>query len=231
MEQEIDRKELVKAIDTFLSVLSAEKRGIFVRRYWYFDNVPEIASRFGMTENNVSVTLNRIRLANNNGRYCFNPELNVRIDVQEFQKLEALLAVLPTEDAIQKTLEDMVAMYKGSIILTKNSPRWMVTNRHHMQNHYLKAVNRLLNIYFKKNDFSSLHEYAARSMRIIPNNVVGYYWKLRSYRKLGIVENEDSLLENAKLCLPEDIFERLKSRIDRMDDENPDEIYEADYYI
>lgn len=62
-------------------------------------------------------------------------------------------------------------------------------------------------------------------------NVVGYYWKLRSYRKLGIVENEDSLLENAKLCLPEDIFERLKSRIDRMDDENPDEIYEADYYI
>lgn len=170
-------------------------------------------------------------IANNNGRYCFNSELNVRIDVQEFLKLEALLAVLPTEDAVQKILEDMVAMYRGPIILTKDSPRWMVTNRHHMQNHYLKAVNRLLNIYFKKNDFTSLHEYAARSMRIIPNNVVGYYWKLRSYRKLGIIENEESLLENAKLCLPEDIYERLKSRIDRMDDENPDEIYEADYYI
>lgn len=61
-EQVIDRRELVTAIDTFLSVLSAEKRGIFVRRYWYFDSVSEIASRFGMTENNVSVTLNRIRL-------------------------------------------------------------------------------------------------------------------------------------------------------------------------
>lgn len=61
-EQALDRKELVKAIDTFLGVLSPEKRGIFVRRYWYFDSVSEIASRFGMTENNVSVTLNRIRL-------------------------------------------------------------------------------------------------------------------------------------------------------------------------
>lgn len=62
VEQAFDRKELVKAIDTFLSGLPAEKRGIFVRRYWYFDSVSEIASRFGMTENNVSVTLNRIRL-------------------------------------------------------------------------------------------------------------------------------------------------------------------------
>lgn len=62
VEQVIDRRELVTTIDTFLSVLSAEKRGIFVRRYWYFDSVSEIASRFGMTENNVSVTLNRICL-------------------------------------------------------------------------------------------------------------------------------------------------------------------------
>lgn len=62
VEQEIDRKELVKAIDTFLSTLSAEKRGIFLRRYWFFDNISDIASRFGMTENNVSVTLNRLRL-------------------------------------------------------------------------------------------------------------------------------------------------------------------------
>lgn len=62
VEQEIDRRELVSAIDTFLGTLPAEKRGIFLRRYWYFDSVSEIASRFGMTENNVSVTLNRIRL-------------------------------------------------------------------------------------------------------------------------------------------------------------------------
>lgn len=62
VEQGVDRKELVNVIDTFLGTLSSEKRGIFVCRYWYFDSVSEIASRFGMTENNVSVTLNRICL-------------------------------------------------------------------------------------------------------------------------------------------------------------------------
>lgn len=62
VEQEIDRRELVKAIDAFLGALSAEKRGVFLRRYWYFDSISDIASRFGMTESNVSVTLNRLRL-------------------------------------------------------------------------------------------------------------------------------------------------------------------------
>ena len=62
VEQEVDRKELINAIDTFLSRLSIEKRNIFVCRYWYFDSISAIASRFGITENNVSVTLNRLRL-------------------------------------------------------------------------------------------------------------------------------------------------------------------------
>jgi RNA polymerase sigma-70 factor (ECF subfamily) len=62
VEEEIHRKELVKAIDTFLGMLSAEKRGIFVRRYWYFDSISAIASSFGMTENSVSVNLNRMRM-------------------------------------------------------------------------------------------------------------------------------------------------------------------------
>lgn len=64
--QEIDRRELIRAIDAFLGTQSAEKRGIFVRRYWYFDSISDIAARFEMTENNVSVTLKRIRFKLNN---------------------------------------------------------------------------------------------------------------------------------------------------------------------
>lgn len=61
VEQEIDRRELVKAIDEFLNRLPTDKRRIFLCRYWYFDSIADIADRFGMTENNVSVTLNRLR--------------------------------------------------------------------------------------------------------------------------------------------------------------------------
>lgn len=62
VEQEVDRKELVKAIDAFLDRLPTDKRSIFICRYWYFDSVSKIAGRFGMTENHVSVTLNRLRV-------------------------------------------------------------------------------------------------------------------------------------------------------------------------
>lgn len=61
VEQELCRQELVKAIDTFLETLSVKKRNIFICRYWYFESVSTIAKRFGMTENSVSVTLNRLR--------------------------------------------------------------------------------------------------------------------------------------------------------------------------
>ena len=61
VEQEVDRRELVKAIDAFLDRLPTEKRSLFLCRYWYFDSVSNLASRFGMMENHVSVTLNRLR--------------------------------------------------------------------------------------------------------------------------------------------------------------------------
>lgn len=56
-----DCKLLSETIDSFLSELPAEKRNIFVCRYWYADSVKDIAERFAMTENNVSVTLSRLR--------------------------------------------------------------------------------------------------------------------------------------------------------------------------
>ena len=40
---------------------SQEKSNIFLCRYWYAYPVSKIAKQFGLTENNVSVTLNRTR--------------------------------------------------------------------------------------------------------------------------------------------------------------------------
>ena len=61
VEQEIDRRELVKTVNGFLGSLSEEKRNIFIRRYWYADSVADIAGYFGMTEAGAAMTLSRIR--------------------------------------------------------------------------------------------------------------------------------------------------------------------------
>lgn len=60
-EQVVEREELMKSINAFLQELPAEKRYMFVRRYWYADGISAIAERLGMRENAVSVSLNRIR--------------------------------------------------------------------------------------------------------------------------------------------------------------------------
>lgn len=60
-DSELYRQEMIAAINDFLGSLPEEKRKIFVRRYWYSDSVKDIAARMQMTENNVSVSLNRMR--------------------------------------------------------------------------------------------------------------------------------------------------------------------------
>lgn len=61
VEHIIDQKELVKTINLFMSSLSAEKRDIFARRYWYVDSVSEIAKDYGMLPGSVSKMLERTR--------------------------------------------------------------------------------------------------------------------------------------------------------------------------
>ena len=61
VEGELDKKELLGAINVFLKGLTPEKRAVFVCRYWYADSVGDIAARVGMTESHVSMTLTRLR--------------------------------------------------------------------------------------------------------------------------------------------------------------------------
>ena len=61
VQSELEKRELLAAITVFLQELPQKQRDLFVRRYWRFSSYKELASDFGMQENNVQVTLSRIR--------------------------------------------------------------------------------------------------------------------------------------------------------------------------
>ena len=61
VEQEIDRRELAAAINSFIAGLSETKRNVFVRRYWYADPIAEIAGEYGMRQGNTAKMLERMR--------------------------------------------------------------------------------------------------------------------------------------------------------------------------
>ena len=53
--------ELKEAINRFAEQLPARECDLFVRRYFFAEEIPAIARRYQMTENNVTVSLSRIR--------------------------------------------------------------------------------------------------------------------------------------------------------------------------
>ena len=61
IERNYEQKELIEAINAFLAKLPADKRDIFVLRYWYCMSVSEVAAKVGISENRTAVELFRTR--------------------------------------------------------------------------------------------------------------------------------------------------------------------------
>lgn len=61
IEDEIFTKQLAESINEFIGKLPEIQRKVFVCRYWYFDSIDEISSRFGFTEGKVKSILHRVR--------------------------------------------------------------------------------------------------------------------------------------------------------------------------
>lgn len=62
VESEVERREIINALNRFLGELSPVARGIFLSRYWYMDSIKDIAGRFGFSESRVASTARRARL-------------------------------------------------------------------------------------------------------------------------------------------------------------------------
>ena len=60
-EAEINMKELEQSITVFLGSEPAMRRSVFLRRYFYLEELPDIAQRYGLKEANVRMMLSRTR--------------------------------------------------------------------------------------------------------------------------------------------------------------------------
>ena len=60
-EQEMENKEITRALEGWLDTLSREERAIFLRRYWYGAAVADLAAAWGCTPNRMSQRLLKLR--------------------------------------------------------------------------------------------------------------------------------------------------------------------------
>ncbi len=61
VQRTVEEHELALLLNRFLKKLTKEKRIIFMKRYWYFCTVEEIASELGCSESKVKMSLHRTR--------------------------------------------------------------------------------------------------------------------------------------------------------------------------
>ena len=61
VEQELQRRELIRLINRFLSGLPPVERRGFLCRYWYLDSIAAIGERFGFSQSKTASMLHRIR--------------------------------------------------------------------------------------------------------------------------------------------------------------------------
>ncbi len=61
VERTFEQKELMSAVNDFLGTLPKKKRDMFILRYWYRMSLKDLSARLGLSENNISVSIGRIR--------------------------------------------------------------------------------------------------------------------------------------------------------------------------
>lgn len=60
-EEQLSAKELSRTVTAFLKSESAMRRSVFLCRYFYFEDLPDIARRYQLRESNVRMMLSRTR--------------------------------------------------------------------------------------------------------------------------------------------------------------------------
>lgn len=62
VESEVEKRRIEQTINIFLGKQSAEKRNIFIRRYWHFDSIESICKLTGFSQSKVKSILYEMRL-------------------------------------------------------------------------------------------------------------------------------------------------------------------------
>ena len=61
VEENFVAKELEESINRFVAKLPEKERNVFIRRYFFMENIKEIGERYYASSNNIAVILHRVR--------------------------------------------------------------------------------------------------------------------------------------------------------------------------
>lgn len=101
------------------------------------------------------------------GSYCFNPNIKVVLDVEQFEKLCRRAAASGVSDAERiDLLTKAVKLYKGDFLHKMSSTMWVIPLQTRYHSIYLSAVYKLAELLLKNEQYTQAAEICDRALQI-----------------------------------------------------------------
>ncbi len=145
--------------------------------------------------------------------YRINPDLKIVTDYEQFEKLCESLTPYMTDQKRIELLKEAVKIYDGSLFPNGTGDMWHISYsaRYHLM--YIKAVDQLMELLNRSEDYKALHDYAMRVVKIDPDNPTVIFWLVVALRKNGAIDMAKKHLESAKARLLEEEYRELEQRL------------------
>lgn len=174
------------------------------------ENIRQLHKSF---RDNFSIISDKKLLITTSMGYQFNPELNIMIDFETFDKY---LQKSHKSSVMETKIEYMIkaeALYSGDLFPSAAGEHWMLQQEYGYRLKYIELCEELMKIKFEEGNYRSVQYYVQRILRVERNNYAAYYWSIKAYRKAHQISLEKKQVALARQELESEEVEHLLSEI------------------
>ena len=150
--------------------------------------------------------------------YQLNPELDIMIDVQQFEDfwLQAQSAI--TMQTKLELLRKATEIYRGNIYETASSEHWLMAHELAYRYKCLGVYVEIMRMYYDLQDYTNVQRYAALALNIDKASVDAYYWMIRAMRQRDSLSMAKGELKMAEHILTDEEYAELLQKLEKTKD-------------
>ena len=188
------------------------------------------------------------------GTYAWNPEVEVIVDVEQFEKIIGRAKDQTDIGRLREEYEEAISIYEGDFINTITDLHWMQNLNTYYHSMYLSTVKSLVKLYSEQKDYEKIEHVCNKALEIDSVDEQIYADKIRACMHTGKLKQAMEHYEIAKKSIHqtlgvstfvylEDVYQEWLSmdngdKIDNIDEiqsdvveENPDGVFFCSYPV
>lgn len=190
----------------------------------------------------------------NRGAYSWNPEMEVLVDAEEFEKLVRIAKEQNDLKIACDKYEKALVIYEGGFLNSITDLHWVQNLNTYYHSLYLTAARALAELLLKQKKYEKVERICGRALEMEPADEQLYAYKIRAYMYSGKLKQAMEFYEIAQksmqqilgisnLIILEEVYQELLSmnngtKIDNIDEiqsdvmeENPEGVFFCGYQV